>query len=252
MVTEHPGQEQISGLRQLWKLAFGDTDTFLDIFFDRAFSLDRCLCTWEADTVLAALYWFDCEVWGRKIAYLYAVATHPAYRGRGLCHRLMESVHEILGARDYAGVILVPQEENLRKFYGGMGYRDCGGVAEQFCTAAETAVSIRQVDAVTYGILRRTLLPQGGVCQEGENLRFLEATAKLYAGEDFLLAASEQDGALWAMELLGNTEAAPGILRALDYDAGTFRMMGTAQPFGMFLPLTQDIRMPEYFGHAYD
>ena len=252
MVTEHPGREQIPGLRQLWKLAFGDTDAFLDIFFETAFSPERCLCTTEGKQVAAALYWFDCQGAGQKYAYLYAVATDPGYRGRGLCHSLMAATHDILRSRGYAGVILVPQEEGLRKLYGGMGYRDCGGVTEYFSAAGERAVPIRPVDADTYGKLRRTLLPEGGMIQEGENLRFLAATAKLYAGKDFLLAASEQDGALWSVELLGNAGAAPGILKALGYEAGTFRMPGEDKPFAMFLPLQETAAAPAYFGFAFD
>lgn len=252
MVTEHPGQSRIPGLRQLWKLAFGDTDAFLDIFFKTAFSPERCLCMAEGEQVAAALYWFDCEAFGRKYAYVYAVATHPDCRGRGLCHSLMEAAHEILASRGYAGALLVPQEEGLRKLYLGMGYGDCGGVAEVFSSAGETTVSLRAVDADTYGQLRRTLLPEGGVIQEGENLRFLSATAKLYAGADFLLAASEQDGTLWGMELLGNNAVMPGILKTLGYDAGTFRIPGAEKPLAMFLPLQPDAVAPGYFGHAFD
>lgn len=252
MVTEHPRQGQIPGLRQLWKLAFGDTDAFLDTFFQTAFSPERCLGTAEGEQVAAALYWFDCEAYGKKYAYIYAVATHPEYRGRGLCHSLMAAAHDILRSRGYAGAVLVPQEPELRKLYGGMGYRDCGSVTERFSTAGEEPVSIRSVDAGAYARLRRQYLPEGGVIQEGENLAFLEKQARFYAGPDFLLAASEQKGALWGMELLGNGAAAPGILKTLGYSAGTFRMPGGELPFAMFLPLTGDAKAPTWFGHAFD
>lgn len=252
MVTEHPGKERIAGLRQLWKLAFGDTDDFLDSFFGKGFSPDRCLCAVDGERVAAALYWFDCSCFDRKYAYLYAVATHPDYRNRGLCRSLMADTHAHLEARGYAGAVLVPQEENLRKLYGSMGYQNAGTVSEITSTPAETAVSLRQIDGEEYACLRRQYLPSGGVIQEGESIAFLAEYAAFYAGADFLLAANREDGFLWGMELLGNREAAPGILKALGCVRGRFRSPGEELPFAMFLPLKADAPAPEYFGHAFD
>ena len=88
--------------------------------------------------------------------------------------------------------------------------------------------------------------------QEGENLRFLSSMATLYAGEDFLLAAAEVDNTLWGMELLGNPDVAPGILKALGYGEGTFRLPGEEKSFAMYLPLSGDAQKPSYFGLAFD
>ena len=239
-------EQAISGLRQLWKLAFGDTDAFLDGFFGTAFSFDRC--RWiEADHRIVALYWFDCRFRGEKLAYLYAVATHPDYRGRGLCRKLMADTHDHLQNLGYGGILLVPQEEGLRKMYAAMGYADATKVSEFSCEAG-TAVSLQPVDAQTYGMLRRRFLPEGGVIQEEENLRFLASYASFYAGEDFLLAASGSEG----IELLGNREKAPGILAALGLAAGRFRTPGGEKPYAMFLALGKEIPAPDYFGFAFD
>ena len=233
----------ISELRRLWKLAFGDTDAFLDSFFATAYSPDRCRFLTDNGQVTAALYWFDCQCGGQKFAYLYAVATHPDFRGRGLCRTLMADTQALLKQRGYSGVLLVPQEEPLRRMYEKMGYRNATRVSEIF-SAAGKPVAIRPVDGAEYSRLRRRYLPEGGVIQEGENLRFLEKTVRLYAGEDFLLA----DG----MELLGSAEKAPGILAALGRPEGTFRIPGEEIPFAMFLPLTADAVCPRYFGLAFD
>ena len=61
MIIDHPTTTQIPQLRSLWKEAFGDSDAFLDIFFQRAFSPQRCCCVTQGDAVVAALYWFDCS-----------------------------------------------------------------------------------------------------------------------------------------------------------------------------------------------
>ena len=234
-------------LRRLWELAFGDTDAFLDSFFETAFSSDRCLFLKAEEKIAAALYWFDCEYDGRKAAYVYAVATHPDFRGRGLCRKLMGETHALLKAQGYDAVLLVPQDTGLRKMYAAMGYQDATSVSEFACEAGEP-LALAEVGARDYAALRRKFLPEGGVVQEGENLRFLSSYAKFYDGTDFLAAVSGEQ----IMELLGNRNAAAGILGALGLASGNVRMPGTEVPYAMFLPLKAHVPQPGYFGFAFD
>jgi hypothetical protein len=55
---------------------------------------------------------------------------------------------------------------------------------------------------------------------------------------------------LLGLELLGNTDAAPGIVAALGCKEGRFRIPG-GTPFAMYRPLS-DISAPTYFGLAFD
>ena len=246
-----PADIHIPGLRKLWKAAFGDTDVFLDTFFSAAYAPERCRCVEEDGRIVSVLYWFDCELEGAKLAYVYAVATDPACRGQGLCRMLMEDTARHLKENGYRGIVLVPQEPGLIRMYAGMGFVPCGGVRE-FIALAGDAVPVRRIDAGEYAALRRKLLPAGGVIQEGENLRFLAAQAALYGGETWLAAAAEVDGMLWCPEFLGDPDAAAGLAEALGYRMGSFRMPGSERPFAMFRPLTEDGPMPAYFGLAFD
>lgn len=252
MEIEVPSHTQTAQLRSLWKEAFGDTDAYLDLFFTVAFSPDRCRCVTVDGAVAAALYWFDCQAEGRKIAYLYAVATARVHRGKGLCRKLMAHTHAHLKEQGYAGAILVPQEESLRHFYGGMGYRNAGGMEEFTCASGEEPVFLRAIGSEEFALRRRRLLPPGGVLQEGENLLLLLNTLQFYAGDGFLLAAWEEKGILHGVELLGNKRFAPGIVNALGCREGRFRCPGSARPFAMYLPLIPDGFCPGYFGFAFD
>lgn len=252
MVIEYPKENRTAELRQLWKLAFGDTDVFLDGFFSAAYAPERCRYVLEKGQIAAALYWFDVFRDTQKYAYLYAVATHPDFRGRGLCRALMADTHDLLAQRGYAGVILVPQKEGLRKMYASFGYRDWGGVAEFTCGAGEQAAPIRAISQAEYAALRRRCLPVGGLRQEGENLDFLSTYADYYAGEDFLLAMAEEEGKLLGIELLGNTGAAPGIVKAFGCESGTFRTPGNTRPFAMGISFGAQNDFPDYFGLAFD
>ena len=252
MEHRNPCNHHIPGLRALWKIAFGDTDAFLDSFFSTAYSAQRCRCIFDGDFPAAVLYWFDCHLNSEKYAYIYAVATHPDYRGKGLCRSLMADTHAILKNAGYAGAVLVPQKESLRAMYAGMGYRDFGGLTEVAVQAGTAPVSLQAIGPEEFAALRRTRIPENGILQEGENLRFLAQQMQFYAGEDFLMAAWSEDGVLHAVEYLGTAESIPGILHAMAMSRGIFRMPGDTVPFAMFHPLVESIPQPEYFGFAFD
>lgn len=249
MNIKHPQYDEISLLRKLWQEAFGDTDAYLDTFFATAFAPERCLTAWEDGQLAAALYWLDCSCRGQPCAYLYAVATAKAFRGQGLCHALMEHAHALLRQRGYSMAVLVPGSESLFRLYASMGYETFGGIREQFHTASETGVPLRQILPEEYAALRRGMLPEGGVVQEGRTLAFLQTQARFYAGDGFLLCARREKDTLFVPELLGSAD--PGrILKALSCREGTFRTPGSS-PFAMWLGLTE-VKKPEYFAIALD
>lgn len=251
MRIEYPQQAQLSQLRSLWKEAFADDDAYLDLFFGSVFSPDRCRCVSTGGQVSAALYWLDCQCQDRPMAYLYAIATAKSHRGKGMCAALIADTHVLLRSLGYAGCVLVPGKPPLFRMYGKMGYQICSSIGQTHCTAGTEPVSLRSLSADEYARLRRKWLPTGGVVQEGENLIFLEKLAHFYAGKDFLLCANLENGRLSALELLGNTAAAPNILAALGASEGTFRFPGDNRSFAMYHPLS-DAPAPKYFAFAFD
>lgn len=244
MNLDHPTPALIPQLRQLWKEAFGDTDTFLDYFYSTAFSPDRCLCAMLDGEVAAMAYWFHCE----EYAYIYAVATAKRHRGKGISHALMARIHDILTQRGYDGCILVPGEESLRTFYRGMDYENCGGVKE-FDADAGAPLPLRKLQKEEYAVLRRKYLPQGGVVQEGVNLDFLSCWAEFYEAPNALIAAVWEDGKLLVLDLLGDSGQAPGIVAALGANSGRFRSPGE-DPFAMYKPLNANTP-PKYFAFCF-
>ena len=249
MTIDRPLPRQIPQLRSLWKEAFGDTDAFLDIFFHRAFSRDRSRCITCDGSVTAALYWFDCTWQGKRLAYLYAVATAKDRQGQGLCRKLMEDTHRQLKKLGYDGCILAPQAGGLFAMYEKFGYRTCSHIREFSCAAGSDAIALTEATPAEYAAARRRLLPENGVLQEGATLDFLQTYARLYTGENLTLAAYPDGDKLVVCELLGDPEKAPQILSALGFREGSFRTPGSQTPFAMYLSLTGDSAMPTYFGH---
>ena len=248
MNIDRPTIQQIPQLKTLWQQAFEDTDAEIDSFFRTGFSKNRCLRVALDGKVVAALYWFNCTVWEKKVAYLYAIATDKAYQRQGIAGKLIRFAHRHLKNEGYQGAVLVPSEESLFGFYERFGYAAFGSIGEFTCQKAGTPVPFSKISKQAYTTLRKAYLPQGGVLQEDCLLDCLDA---FYQGEDLIFTAVPRGDALFVPELLGNTEKASRILAAFGLETGTFRTPGNDRRFAMFCPF-EDIPTPTYFGLALD
>lgn len=250
MNIDHPTPAQVPQLKQLWQAVFMDPGDYIEGFFVHAFSPERCLCLTADGHAAAMVHWLDMTCRGRKIAYIYAVATGKMYRGRGFCRALMDRSHQVLTARGYAGAVLVPQSEELFSMYGKMGYGACGGITRIFCSAGEP-VSLTSLTWQDWNGRRSKMLPSGSAELTEVPAAYLGAMARFWAGEDFLLAGIEERSVLHGIELLGNPEAAGGILAALGCEEGSFLTPGET-PFAMYRSLDGITPPPAYFGIAFD
>lgn len=245
MGIDMPRPEDIPALRRLWQEAFGDDHVFLDGFFETAFSYDRCRCVTLNGYPAAALYWFDCIWQDKKVAYIYAVATDKAYRGRGLCRFLMEDTHRHLLENGYIGAALVPEGDGLFTLYGKMGYRPFCPMDSKEIPAGVNPIPIKKLTPEEFGKKRRSLLPQGAVLQEGVTLTYLARFTDLYEAEGCIMSLSCASGNAYFQEFLGDPQQLPGILAALGVKKGTVPLPGGRNSAMYYSP---EPEMPTYLG----
>lgn len=245
MTIEAPHSRDIPALRRLWKEAFGDDDLFLDGFFGTAFSPQRCRCVFMGDRLAAALYWFDCSWEGKKIAYIYAVATDKAYRGRNLCRSLMEKTHEELLGSGYAGAALVPGNAGLFELYGKLGYRPFCPLHNNEISAGKTAIAVKKLTPKEFSIRRRDLLPEGGIIQEGVTLTYLACFTEFYEADGCVMCLSCEDDTAYFQEFLGDPKKLPGILAGLGVKKGAVHLPGGKDSAMYYSPKEE---MPSYLG----
>ena len=247
MIINHSQKENIPALRQLWQKTFGDTDAFLDSFFSSAFAEARSLCVIEDARILGAVYWFDCIWADKKVAYIYALAVEEACRGQKIGVRLMEEARRVLAEQGYQGICLVPGEDWLFVWYEKLGYRPFG-FSRKDCIAAELpAVPVTEVLGEDYCLERNRILGPSAVLQMPECFPFLESFCRFWAGRDYLLCGTLEDGTLYLQEYLGACKNLPGIAAALGAEKAVFSQM-TA----MYLSLDGDTALPNYFGIPMD
>lgn len=247
MTVNMPLPEQFPQLRQLWKQAFGDSDAFLDGFFATGFGENRCRCVTWNDRAVAALYWFDCFWAGKKLAYIYAVATDEDFRGKGFCGNLMADTHGYLEKAGYFGTVLVPGDRGLFDMYEKMGYWGFSPKQDREVTAGQDPIPVRSLTAAQYAEKRNMGLPQGGVTHSQEAFAYLSTFTGFFEGEDCLFCGNGGD-VFQFQEFLGSEEKLPGILKGLQVSAGKVSCPGPGRDSAMFFPLTESGEMPAYFG----
>jgi len=214
------------GICTLWQQVFGDGRETVEQFFE-AFPHCRSYVLREQGQVLSMVHALP-QTLSPDVptAYLYAVATSAEHRGRGLCRRLMEFVHEDLRKEGFRLAVLTPAAPSLFDFYGAMGY------APMFTRRHSVISGGTPVSPETYLLLRERILRDVPhmVC-DLQTLRYAGALYGLtfYQTADGCAAASCQR-----------------TLEVLPQDLG-------GSPFAMALPLGAPISLSGAFpGYALD
>ena len=236
-----PRPEEESRLRDLFTEAFGD-EGFTELFFRTGYAPERCLMAFSGEP-LAALHWFDCTLDGKKAAYVYGIAAFEAHRGRGIGSNLIRSALAELKKRGYGPVFLVPAEGSLFGYYERLGFCTVSTIRESLVDAG-SPLPLRKLTVTEYAEIRRQLLPEHSLLQEGACLDLLAGYADFYATDRSLCAVSGH--MVW--ELLGDDSEAGGIIAALDLPCATVRTPGPGKPFAMAV----DAGGPAYLGLALD
>lgn len=94
-------------LKALWREVFGDTDVYIDTFFRELYRPGMASVVEEDGKIVAAAY----AVPFGAVRYIFAVATKPAYRGRGYGRAV------VLTAAGGEPAYLCPASATLRCWY---------------------------------------------------------------------------------------------------------------------------------------
>ncbi|HHW46593.1 MAG TPA: GNAT family N-acetyltransferase [Clostridiales bacterium] len=113
-------------IKSLWKIAFSESDTFLNWYFDNQWDGNNAIALLDSNRVLAALEMKKYDQFMRgniiKSSYVVGVSVLPQYRHRGFATKIM--VQSIVSSYNNGEVLsmLIPFSY---KFYRRMGYELC-------------------------------------------------------------------------------------------------------------------------------
>ena len=117
------------GLTELWHNVFGDDYDYIDYFFEKAYPYCDTFITLSDGKPASAFYLLPCYIdyEGKRYKgkYLYAAATLPEYRGKGLMAELInEAIYYCRNSSDVDFISLVPAEDGLYNYYRRFGFTD--------------------------------------------------------------------------------------------------------------------------------
>lgn len=259
-----------AALQALWFQCFGDDAAYTRLYFER-YDICRQVFVARVERELAAMaIWFPATLANADgaeypAAYLYAVATEPAYRNKGVCHQLMAFAEKWLKSAGVQVVTLVPGSRELFRFYEKLGYETVFYCREMEITTPQPGGEIRSVSANRYWQLRQMLLWQDFLVYDEAEIAYQKALCR-HAGGDLVQLQWEQqlgcaivepqDGRLMIKEVLPPELARPAASALLAKFGGTSavaRTCGDGRPFGMakWLHHKQPCRNA-YLGIAFD
>lgn len=271
--------------RELWQLAFGDDGAYVDNFYHTYYKPERMLMLEEDGVVQAMTAWFDTTfaVPGRgeyRAAYLYAVATHPEARGRGLAGRLLSDADGFFRSWGIPAVTTKPAEPSLHQFFGRNGFRECFVHGQNFFhweKADRNPGAVKSLERLSpgeYTALRESWLAETPHIAIPEEMMGYQAGAcaltpggGLYAlaaphGRAALCAEGMENGKLLVKELLCAPEDRNWVLECLPsllpHWCMTYRVPEGSQPFAMLKWLDPEVEAAwdwsdtAYLGLAFD
>lgn len=130
-------------LERIWKLCFNDSPETVKYFFDFRYNPNACAVYIDENVgrPVAMLHMLDAnitednEIIGAQ--YIYAAATRPDYRGRGIMRQLIEFARRYAALKNQKYIILVPHDKKLFKYFDKLGFYSCFKVREVFMSRRE-------------------------------------------------------------------------------------------------------------------
>ncbi len=166
-------------LMELWALIFGDTPEQIADYFARRHRDEDMLVAVEGGVLCGMLSMLPLTLvlGGEEYAarYVYAVATDPAFRGRGIATDLLMHAHAEMAARGAQASTLVPASESLFGYYEKRGYRTA------------FTLDIRAFDAVSL-----PFVPAGARCAPCPPGRYARMRDAAFSGRGFYARWDEQ------------------------------------------------------------
>lgn len=272
--TSVPGDEP--ELKALWKAVFEDEDAVIDSFFELLYKPGTAWVFVCGGHIVSAAYVlklgdFALEGNVRPCRVIYALGTHPEYRGRGFGSRVLKAACDSSNA--LGRTFIVPAGQALFDFYKKYGFTAYFNVREVTADDPGTNLSgsVTRATVRGYAALREELLRgTPHIDLDIPAIEFQKRLCAMYGGGLYYVVSDKSrcaaavechDGAAFIRELIvpsgSRDEAAMLVSRALRVTRYSYRAPvrpgEQAQPFAMVsAPAPEHDTGLAWFGPAFD
>ncbi len=110
-------------LSVLWQTVFGDEPDYISLFLESsAFRTEDTVVALDDGRLAAMLFLLPVSLAGMRGRYIYAVATHPCFRGRGYGGSMLDFAQCLVEGRGEDFTCLHPASGSLYGFYQKFGF----------------------------------------------------------------------------------------------------------------------------------
>jgi len=204
----------IDDLKHIWKTCFDDNDEYIDFYFSNRYKPENTLVHYESGRVVAMLTLLPVSVatpFGiLQSHYVYAVATLPEFRGKGISSALAAKADDYMRIAGDDLALVVPATENLFDFYARQGFstkffRRVVSFDMNDILSNNSIEEIPLNDIEKFYALREKHFACGGffVRWDKEALRYTLSENRISGGEIFYFTNKEDEGYV-IVELVAN------------------------------------------------
>lgn len=180
-------KRQLSGL---WETVFGDGPDYTSVFLESsAFRPEDTVLSLDSGGLAAMLFLLPVSLEGMSGRYVYAVATHPEFRGKGHAGVMLELAQRLTEGHGEDFTCLHPASDSLYGFYRRFGFETAFYIREVLWMPQVGAdfprLRIERIPAEGFAALYAKTLPerQGAFLKWGqETLYFLCREAEAQGG----------------------------------------------------------------------
>lgn len=177
----------IARLQYIWKVCFRDTDEYIRFYYDNAYKSANTLVYTKDNSIVAMVTLLPMQLHRHqskskdKLGYIYAAATLPDYRRRGIMEALLGFAGEYAAAKGYTALVLCPATAALFAYYQKLGF--CQELSHRYVTGIKllTNADNSRVMACT---AQEYEAARGFVLEQGNAFLLFDAPYERYALEE--------------------------------------------------------------------
>jgi GNAT superfamily N-acetyltransferase len=143
-------REDVTALKEIWRTSFPGDEAFSEWFLNSVYAPENALVYEDGGRAAAMLHLLPVRLCagGEALtaAYVYAVATLPPFRGKGVAAALLGVAEDLAKARGASYLMLVPQSESLFEYYRRQGFETAFFRSRRTITAGCLAPAGLEVD----------------------------------------------------------------------------------------------------------